>query len=178
DKASAGMVSDNIHLLNPGGASASVTVSLPGASPQSLTVGAGGGAYVTFPRGTIGGPVTVTSTQPVIASQRVQFNSTFNEVWSQTVAATASYFSWFDKASAGMVADNIHLLNPGAGAASVTVGVPGAKAIPVGVGSGAESYVSFPAGTIAGPVTVSSSAPILAWQRVQYYKTFNEICAG
>src|SRR5439155_5776385 len=98
-----------IHLLNPGGASASVTVSLPGASPQSVTVGAGGGAYVTFPRGTIGGPVTVTSTQPVIASQRVQFNSTFNEVWSQTVAATASYFSWFDKASAGMVADNIHL---------------------------------------------------------------------
>src|SRR5207237_396214 len=79
DKASAGMVSDNIHLLNPGGASASVTVSLPGASPQSVTVAAGGGAYVTFPRGTIGGPVTVTSTQPVIASQRVQFNSTFNE---------------------------------------------------------------------------------------------------
>ena len=32
--------------------------------------------------------------------------------------------------------------------------------------------------TIAGPVTVSSSAPILAWQRVQYYQTFNEICAG
>src|SRR5207248_9423634 len=115
DKASAGMVSDNIHLLNPGGASASVTVSLPGASPQSVTVGAGGGAYVTFPRGTIGGPVTVTSTQPVIASQRVQFNSTFNEVWSQTVAATASYFSWFDKASAGMVAGNVQLAHPGGG---------------------------------------------------------------
>ena len=174
DKASAGMVSDNIHLLNPGGASASVTVSLPGASPQSVTVGAGGGAYVTFPRGTIGGPVTVTSTQPVIASQRVQFNSTFNEVWSQTVAATASYFSWFDKASAGMVADNIHLLNPGAGAASVTVSLPGGKAQTVSVGPGAEAYVTFPAGTIGGPVKVSSSQLVLASQRVQYNQSFNE----
>ena len=88
------------------------------------------------------------------------------------------FFNWYDRASPGMGGDNIHVFNPGTGAASVTVSVPGAKAITVSVGSGAESYVSFPAGTIAGPVTVSSSAPILAWQRVQYYQTFNEICAG
>ena len=38
-------------------------------------------AYATFPPGTIGGPVTITSDQPVLASQRVQFEQTFNEVW-------------------------------------------------------------------------------------------------
>jgi hypothetical protein len=45
-----------------------------------LNVAAGAEGYATFPHGTIGGPVTVTSTQPVLASQRVQFNQSFNEV--------------------------------------------------------------------------------------------------
>jgi hypothetical protein len=48
----------------------------------------------------------------------------------------------------------------------------------VTVGPGAENYVAFPAGTIGGGVTISSSQPVLASQRVQYYLTFNEIPAG
>jgi hypothetical protein len=36
---------------------------------------------VTFPPGTIGGPVTATSNQPVLASQRVPYYSSFNELW-------------------------------------------------------------------------------------------------
>ncbi|TMG01438.1 MAG: hypothetical protein E6I06_15790 [Chloroflexi bacterium] len=122
----------------------------------------------------------MSSSQLVLASQRVQYNQSFNEQPAQTAseAVGAGFFNWYDRASPGMGGDNIHVFNPGTGAASVTVSVPGAKAITLSVGSGAESYVSFPTGTIAGPVTVSSSAPILAWQRVQYYQTFNEICAG
>ncbi len=75
------MNNDNIHLLNPGGTSADVTVSVPGVPSQTATVAAGGEAYVTFPAGTIGGPVTITSTQPILASQRVQYFSSFNEIW-------------------------------------------------------------------------------------------------
>jgi len=41
----------------------------------------GGESYVTFAAGTIGGPVVVTSDQPVLASQRVQYYSSFNEIW-------------------------------------------------------------------------------------------------
>ena len=126
DKASPGMVNDNVHLLNPGSASATVTVSLPGASPQVATVAGGAEAYVTFPQGTIGGPVTITSNQPVLASQRVQYYSSFNEVWagSAAQAVTTSHFNWFDKASSpGFLSDNIHLLNPGPTSASVTVTV-------------------------------------------------------
>ena len=177
DKASPGMVNDNIHVLNPGGASATVTVTLPGATPQTVSVDPGAGAYVTFPAGTIGGPVMVSSTSPVLASERVQYNQTFNEVWALNAAqaTTTSYFNWYDKASAGMVADNIHLLNPGLTSANVTVNLSGATPQTVTVAPGAERYVTFAAGKIGGPVKVSSSQPVLASQRVEYYSSFNEV---
>jgi hypothetical protein len=180
DKASPGMFNDNIHLLNPGGTSATVTVSLPGAASQVATVAAGAEAFVSFPAGKIGGPVTVSSTQPVLASQRVQYYSSFNEVWAGTAgqASATSHFNWFDKASPGMFNDNIHLFNPGATSASVTVSLPGAGTQMATVAPGAEAYVSFPPGTIGGPVTVSSSQPVLASQRVQYYASFNEVPAA
>jgi len=180
DKASPGMSNDNIHLLNPGTTSTNVTVSLAGAAPRSVSVGPGAETYVSFPQGTIGGPVTVTATQPVLASQRVQYYSSFNEVPALIAAkaATMSYINWYDKASAGMVNDNIHLLNPGNASATVTVSLPGAAAQVVAVAPGAEVYVTFPSGTIGGPVTISSDQPVLASQRVQYYQTFNEIPSG
>jgi hypothetical protein len=116
----------------------------------------------------------------VLASQRVQYNQTFNEVWASSAAraVTTSYFSWYDKASPGMMADNIHLLNPGGTAASVTVSLVGAVAQTVTLGAGAEAVLSFPAGKIGGPVTVSSNQPVLASQRVQYYQSFNEVWAS
>jgi hypothetical protein len=174
------MFNDNIHLLNPGATAANVTVSLAGAAPRSVSVGSGAETYVTFPPGTIGGPVTVTATQPVLASQRVQYYSSFNEVPALTSARAAptSYINWFDRASAGMLNDNIHLLNPGSASATVTVSLPGTAAQVVAVAPGAEVYVTFPAGTIGGPVTVSSNQPVLASQRVQYYQSFNEIASG
>jgi hypothetical protein len=171
------MANDNIHLLNPGTVSANVTVSLPGAT-QTVALAAGAETYVNFP-GTVGGPVTVTSTQPVLSAQRVQFNQSFNEVWAAgpPQAAATSYFNWYDKASAGMLNDNIHLLNPSGTSATVTVSLPGANPRLVTVAAGAETYVSFP-GSLGGPVSVSSTQPVLASQRVQYYQTFNEIWAG
>ncbi|HEV2477861.1 MAG TPA: hypothetical protein VGX22_15090, partial [Candidatus Dormibacteraeota bacterium] len=176
DKASPGMYNDNIHLLNPGGTAAHVMVSVPGAISQNSTVPAAGEAFVTFPAGTIGGPVTVTSDQPILASQRVQYFSTFNEVWSESAvqAAATEYVVWYDKASPGMFNDNIHLLNPGGADANVTVSVAGAPVQHTTVTAGGESLVTFPAGTIGGPVTIASDQPILASQRVQYFGSFNE----
>ena len=75
------MVNDNIHLLNPGTTTATVTVSLPGPVSRIATVPGGGEAYVNFAQGTIGGPVHVSADQPVLASQRVQYFSSFNEIW-------------------------------------------------------------------------------------------------
>src|SRR5439155_17731001 len=123
DKASAGMLNDNIHVLNPGGTAANVTVSLSGATAQMLSVAPGAESYATFPQGTIGGPVTITSDQPVLASQRVQFHQTFNEVWSEsgTPATTSRSAKWYEHASAGMSNDTIHRRHPGGAAASLTV---------------------------------------------------------
>src|SRR5207237_230568 len=113
-------------------------------------------------------------------SQRVQFQQSFNEVWAQSAsqAASTSYINWFDKASSGMLNDNIHVLNPGAAPASVTVSLPGAPSQTVSVAAAGEGYATFPKGTIGGPVTVTSSQAVLASQRVQCYSSFNEIWAS
>lgn len=154
------------------------------AAPGAVDVAAGSETYVGFPQGTIGGPVTVTvnSGPAVLSSQRVQYEQSFNEVWAESAAqaAASSHVNWFDKASAGFLNDNIHLLNPGVSSANVTVSLPGATSQKVAVAAGGETYVTFPAETIGGPVTVLVTAgpPVLASQRVQYYQSFNEIWAG
>jgi hypothetical protein len=199
DKASPGMLNDNIHVLNPGTAAATVTVSLPSATPQTVSVAAGAEAYVTFPQGTMGGPVTVSSTQPVLASQRVQFYKSFSEVWAQSAAqaATKNYFSWFDDRSPGVAYDNIHLMNPGTVVATVSVPAgcsyqqtsipPGGEAHvtitpPTQVCPGGNPFACLPAlqcpvppGVMVGPVPITSDQPVLASQRVQFYSSFDEI---
>ena len=174
---SPGFTNDNIHVLNPGTTTATVTVTL-GASHQTLTVAAGAETYTSFP-GMIGGPVTVSSTIPVLASQRVQYFNSFNEVWAEAAsqATAVSYFNWFDKASVGMLNDNIHVFNPGVTTANVTVSLPSGTAQVQNVAAGTEVFFSLPAGNIGGPltVTVNSGPPVLASQRVQYFQSFNEV---
>ena len=180
DKATAGMVGDNIHILNTGAATANVTVSLAGATPIVFPLQAGQETYVTFLPGHIGGPVTVTSSQPVLASQRVQYYQSFNETPSEsaTQALKTSYAMWFDRISAGMYGDNIHILNTSPSTANITVSLPGATPIVFPLPSGAETYVTFLPGHYGGPVTITSDQPILAAQRVQFYQSFNEVAAA
>jgi len=96
---------------------------MPGAVTLNLSLAPGGQGYASFPQGSIGGPVTVTSNVAVLATQRVQYFQTVNEVWAMTpaLAATTSFINWFDKSSPGMVGDNIHVINPSGATASVTV---------------------------------------------------------
>jgi IPT/TIG domain len=178
DTATAGMVGDNIHVLNPGAVAAHVTVSLAGATSNSFTLAAGAENYITFGAGHIGGPVTITSDQPVLGAQRIQYYQSFNEEAARPASAaqTTSYFHWFDRATAGMVGDNIHVLNTSGSSATVTLTLPGAPNIgPFALGAGQETYVNFGVGHIGGPVTVSSTQPVLASQRVQYFQSFNEV---
>src|SRR5438132_13745097 len=69
----------------------------------------------------------------------------------------------------------VHVINPGAGTANVTVSVPGQPACSVS-GAGQEQFFTCPSG-FGGPVLVSSNQPALASQRVQYYQSFNEVLA-
>src|SRR4029077_8504122 len=130
DDLSPGVAYDNIHLLNPGTVVA--TVSYPsGCSYQQTSIPPGGEAHVTIappnstcpggnpfgclpapqcpvPPGVMEGPIPITSDQPVLASQRVQFYSSFDEIWpaGASQAATTSHFIWYDRASPGMLNDN------------------------------------------------------------------------
>ena len=174
------MLNDNIHLLNNGGTTSIGCVTV-GTVSVPFSLAAGQETHVTFPAGTIGGPVviTVNSGPAVLASQRVQYYKSFNEVWAMkpAQAATTSYFNWFDKASPGMLNDNIHIVNPGNHDSHRDVTVAGTSPLSFNLAPGMETYLTFPAGTIGGPVvvTVTSGPAVLASQRVQYYQSFNEV---
>jgi hypothetical protein len=178
DHASPGMLNDNIHLVNTSASIANIIVSVGSTSITMPPLAVGAEEFATFPQGTIGGPVQVNSDQVILASQRVQYYQSFNEVWAETPgqAVMTSYFQWYDKASSpGFLNDNIHVLNPGTATATVTVTL-GASSQVLTVAAGAETYTAFP-GKIGGPVTVSSTLPVLASQRVEYYQSFNEVWA-
>src|SRR5207248_7258777 len=130
-----------------------ITVGLPGTAPVTLTLPSLAETYVTSAPGHIGGPVSVTSDQPVLSSQRVQYYQSFNETPSETAAQaqTSSHVIWFDKASPGMVGDNIHVLNTGSATANVTVSLAGVSPVVFSLPAGTEDYGSFPAGGLRGP---------------------------
>jgi hypothetical protein len=186
DKATPGMLGDNIHILNPGTTTATGTVNIirNGLSPLTFSVAPGAQTYVTFSAGQIGGPIAVKFDQPVLASQRVQYFQSFNEVPSMALRQTqlVNHLMWFDNATPGMSTDNIHIYVPRIDPVptlNITVSVPGAAPIQMTFnGADDEVYVTFPAGTIGGPVTITTDRPVLAAQRVQYYQTFNEVWAS
>jgi hypothetical protein len=171
------MRGETIHITNVSAAPSSGTIALPGVSPISFSIPAGNDAYFTFPRGTSGGPVKISAGQPVIASLRAWYYNSFNESVASLPgdAATHVYFPWYDLATAGMRAGTIHITNPGGVVASGSIQLAGATAIPFSVAAGTDEYYTFPAGTRGGPVTITSTQPVLTRLRVWYYSSFNEV---
>jgi hypothetical protein len=176
DNATPGMINDNIHVVNTGAVTAAVSVTL-GTVTNVLSIPAGGQAYTTFAANSIGGPITIVADQNVLASQRVLYYQSFNEVLSNANAATTLRLMWYDTATVGMTTNNIHILNTGSVTATVTITVPTYPAKTFTVSAGAEVYVNLPSGTIGGPVNIASDQPVLAAQRILYYATFNEVAA-
>jgi len=162
---------DNVHILNPGATAASGTVAISGGPSQNFSVAAGQEQFYSFPAGTIGGPITVmvTSGPGVVASQRVEYYQSFNEVSASQLsdASTKSYFN------------NVHVLNPGASTSTGTITLPGLQDN-FSVGAGQEAYYSFAQGTIGGPVvvTVTGGPAVIATQRVIFFQSFNEVAAA
>jgi hypothetical protein len=84
------MYNDNVHLLNTSSATANITVTMPGASGINVSLAPGAATHVSFGAGHVGGPVVVNSDQQMLASQRVQYYSTFNEVLAASAAQAAT----------------------------------------------------------------------------------------
>jgi outer membrane protein assembly factor BamB len=177
-------IQDNIHVVNPTAGIASVTVQIPGSPGCTISQGVNPGAVGVFSCDTgIGGPVHIHSNQPVLASARVKYGLTFNEVPAQPSAtATRLLSTWFDHASSTLFrADNIHVLSTSGGlspAQVTSVSIPGCPTPAATQVSASELVYSCPFGQgFGGPVAVQATIPILVSQRVQYGGSFNEVLA-
>lgn len=180
DWATPGFGSDYFYVGNPGGTAANVSISLPGATPLTFSVPAGGATFKTFPHGTIGGPVELTSDQPVTASQRVLYGNSFSEIPASlpSASSTSLVFPWYDWASPDFGSDYFYVANPGATVANVTIKLPGATPLTFSVGAGAAVFKTFSHGTVGGPVTLTSDQPVLASQRSLFDGNFTEVAAS
>ncbi|MEP7105081.1 MAG: PQQ-binding-like beta-propeller repeat protein [Chloroflexota bacterium] len=177
-----GFAGDNVHVVNPGIAPVLVNVripGLPGCNYLGDSIGGGTATFYGCPTG-FGGPVVVESSARVIASQRVQYNQSFNEVSAlPATAATDLYVAWYDRISdPNFTQDNIHVVNPGSITANVTVTIPGQPGCaPSGpVAPGAVGVFKCDTG-FGGPVHIHADSGVLASARVKYGATFNEVLA-
>jgi uncharacterized protein YvpB len=168
DSASPGVVTDNIHLVNPAASgSVGVRVSGPGFSDKTYTIPAGQGAIVNWAG--LGGPIRIDADGTgVLATQRLQWPPTFAE-WPGLPPSSAradTWFPWYDDASPGFV-DDIHVANPGSATATGSITLAGGHAIPLSVPAKADVHYTYPAGTMGGPlrVQITSGPAVFATQR-------------
>jgi hypothetical protein len=182
DNASPGMENDDIHIVNPSATSnVTVTVTIPGCPginySASTTIPPQKEIYANCSAPITSGPIKVTTLGGrVIASQRVEFNSSFNEIpaMSRSEADYTLYFTWYDRVSdVGFIADNVHVFNPSNINGLVTASIPGCPSQSKNLPAGAEVY--FACAGFMGPVVLTANVPILGSQRVQFYSTFNEV---
>lgn len=148
-----------------------------------------------------GGPVLITSgtggpdEPPIIASQRVLFSNSFNEVYAvPTIPTTpnANYsvlaLSWVDLSTSGFSNDNIHIYNSSSNQQTVMVASDPSGTCAIGVcqtftvGGLQEIITSFP-GLKGGPIyilgnTLNDSGGLLVSARTKYNSSFNEVNAA
>lgn len=131
-----------------------------------------------FP-GVLGGPVKVSTTQPLITSQRVIYKNSFNEIPAvpDNALESAYYFTWYDSNTAGGVkGDWILIGNQGTTDAIVEVYIAGVLKGTYSIPVGGRVTPSYP-NTTDGPVRVVSTnrQPLIVSQRVLYRDSFNEV---
>jgi len=171
---------DNIHFVNPSGSSASVSLTIgPASSPlvaDSFTLAAGEAVYKNYP-GVIGGPVHITSSQPIWTTQRIVGWNSFKEVpgLPGDMASTEIYYTWYDMKYADW--DAIHFLNPSpTSTAHLSIYIEGQLMpdCPISIPSGGGGFTYY-LNTIGGPVRIVSDIPIFSTQRVVGWSDFDEI---
>jgi hypothetical protein len=167
-----------VLVANPPSAAGSVTyqIKLAGTVMQSGSLAPGEQVTPTF-AGAIGGPLEVTSSGPVIASQRITWGPSFGETpgYPYSQLATNYHWTWYDQASPGMQ-NWVLLANLDTSASSsYQVKVAGTVMASGTLAPGDRVTPTFP-GTIGGPVEViATGGKVIASQRVLYNGYFNEV---
>jgi M6 family metalloprotease-like protein len=153
--------------------SASVTIKIAGQVKGSKQLYPGE-TWTPFVADTLGGPVEVSSDLPVLASQRVIYNGSFNEFSgiASNSLAKKYYFTWNDTKNGNSAWTLVG--NPSTStSANVTIKIAGQTVGTQNIPAGQSWTPSF-VGIQAGPVEVTSDQPIFATQRVLYGSSFNE----
>jgi hypothetical protein len=113
----------------------------------------------------------VESSDDVYATERSLFGPSFCEVVGTGNPAATSYFPWYD----GIYMKTwVHITNPGGSATLASIYFAGVLKETRTIAAGADLYLYYP-GLMNGPVTILSSAPVLASQRSLYGTSFCEI---
>jgi hypothetical protein len=186
DQKDAGFTQDDIILANPNSGEEEVTVNVGGegsGANADVEVPSKGATYVSFP-GVTTGPVivTVTDGDPIFASRRTVYYSSFNEtnavpISGNTCAALESgILPWYDQYDEGFVSDNVTVVNTTTSSVydDVTLGDKfddiGMSAFPY---EGCANYANFP-GSVGGPV---SAGEVMSARTIFDYdiQSFNDV---
>ena len=141
---------------------------------ENFSIPAGGRVTPKWP-GEIGGPVLVSSSDPIYASQRADYEGSFNEYPSILGSKlTDEYnFTWYDASVSNRKAW-ILVGNPSStDTANVNIKIGNLVNENFSVPPGGKVTPKWP-GLIGGPITVDSDIPVYASQRADYKGSFNE----
>ncbi len=164
---------DAIHFVNVGSGTATIQITIGSVLSDSLTLAAGGATYKTYP-GIQGGPVHVTSNQPIWVTQRILGWTAMQEIYGMpgNVPSGDIVGTWYDLVNTQ--SDDVYLINPSTQTATVNVCVAGYLRGTYNVPPKQEVATSFP-GIIGGPLRILSNVPVFASQRVIGFSDFAEI---
>ncbi|HZD04490.1 MAG TPA: hypothetical protein VE173_06220, partial [Longimicrobiales bacterium] len=134
------------------------------------------GQKVTPTFNTMGGPVEVTASDRVIASQRIVWGPSFEEVpgYPNEAMASAYHWTWYDQAEGPGVTNWVLIANPGTTAVNATVKIAGTPRWSGAIPAGGRVTPTFP-GVMGGPVEVSATGQVMSSQRVIWNGYFNEV---
>ena len=186
---------DAIHIVNVGTETATIGIlcmssywphnAHQAAISDDFTLGGGQQTYRTYPGIACGGggsgPLTVSSNQPILVTQRILGWTAMQEIYGipGDMASTDILFTWYDSVNA---VDDIHVFIPDDLMQPTEVDLYVAGDLkghlgPSDLGPGMtphESVISF-ANLIGGPLRIVSDLPIFASQRVTGFGDFAEI---
>ena len=174
DSSTSGFSNDNVYVINPGPSEVSGTVTVATGTPARFHLAAGAEQVMSF-AATAGGPVVVTATSPVLAAQRVFYNTSFSEVTAQAAvnAATTVYFANLP----GWALQSFTVINPAwvTGTTwSLTATLAGGSTQTFSAIAAAQQTFNYN-GLSGAPVKIAASVPVLASERATYGNGFYEI---
>jgi len=165
---------DWVLVANPGENPVTYQIKIAGAEVLAGILQPGEKITPTFP-GKIGGPVEVIASANIIASQRIIWGPSFEEVpgFAFSQLKSSYLWTWYDNKSPD-VTNWILVTNPGSSVVNYSIKIANKEVASGSLAPGEKVTPTFP-DVMDGMVEVVASGPIFASQRVLWKGYFNEV---